>query len=65
MSKSRNTNHLQELGRFNRPQILGLWRELLKNDPPIEMRKDLMLRIVAQRMQEQEFGGLPLAACAS
>jgi hypothetical protein len=62
MSKSRNTNHLQELGRFNRPQILGLWRELLKNDPPIEMRKDLMLRIVAQRMQEQEFGGLREAA---
>jgi hypothetical protein len=26
------------------------------------MRKDLMLRIVAQRMQEQEFGGLREAA---
>jgi hypothetical protein len=59
MPKSQNTNRLQQLDRLKRPEMLGLWRELFEDEPPVEMRKDLMLRMVAQRLQEQEFGGLP------
>jgi hypothetical protein len=58
MTKPRNTNRLQELDRLNRREMSDLWRELFKNEPRTEVRRDLMLRFVAQRMQEQEFGGL-------
>jgi hypothetical protein len=45
-------------------QVLGdLWRQLFKRDPPPEIRKDLMLRVIAHRLQEQEFGGLSDAGC--
>jgi hypothetical protein len=34
------------------------WWELFKAEPPAAMRKELMLRMVAYRLQEQEFGEL-------
>jgi hypothetical protein len=40
-----------------------LWRQLFKKEPPSEIRKELILRVVAHRLQEQEFGGLSDASC--
>ncbi len=58
MPDSSNPQRLASLPHLSRPALCGLWQRLFKKDPPLEMRKDLMLRMVAYRMQEQEFGGL-------
>jgi Protein of unknown function (DUF2924) len=63
MPLSQSTNRWENLVHLSKPEILGLWRELFKNGLPVEMRKDLMLRMVAQRMQEQQFGELGTACC--
>jgi len=51
------------LSRLSKPTLCNLWQQFFKRDPPPQMRKDLMLRMVAHRMQEQEFGGLSDANC--
>jgi hypothetical protein len=38
--------------------LCKLWAELFKVDPPPGIRKELMVRVLAYRLQEQEFGGL-------
>jgi hypothetical protein len=63
MPLNKMTNWLENLVHVSRPEILGIWRELFKSEPHAEMRKDLMLRMVAQRVQELEFGGLGPASC--
>ncbi len=54
---------LADLTRLTRPQLHGLWREIFGKSPPCAMRRDLMIRIIAYRLQEQEFGGLSEATC--
>jgi hypothetical protein len=49
---------LASLPNLGKPALSKLWWQLFKKEPPPEIRKDLMLRIVAHRLQEQEFGGL-------
>jgi hypothetical protein len=49
---------LDSLPNLARPALAELWQQLFKNDPPPELRKDLVLRIVAHRLQEQKLGGL-------
>jgi hypothetical protein len=39
------------------------WWQLFKKDPPPEIRKDLMLRVIAHRLQEQAFVRLSEASC--
>lgn len=58
MPKSQTTDGFEHLYHLDKSQISELWRELFKNEPRAEMRRDLMLRMVAQRLQEQEFGGV-------
>lgn len=38
---------------LHKPALADLWQRLFKTDPPPGMRKELMLRFVAYRMQEQ------------
>jgi hypothetical protein len=54
---------LASLPNLAKPALSKLWRQIFKKEPPPEIRKDLMLRIVAHRLQEQEFGGLHDARC--
>jgi hypothetical protein len=63
MPKRQDTDRVERLHLLTKSQILGLWYELFKNEPPSEMRKDLLLRIGAQRFQEVEFGGLRETSC--
>jgi hypothetical protein len=57
------SQRLASLPHFSKPGLCELWRQLFKRDPPPEIRKDLMLRVIAHRLQEQEFGGLSDAGC--
>ena len=57
MPDSAITQRLASLRHLSKPALCGLWQQLFK-EPPSQMRKDLMFRIVAHRLQEQEFGGL-------
>jgi len=57
------TKHLASLSTLSKPALCDLWRQLFKKEPPPEIRKDLMLRVIGHRLQEQEFGGLSDAGC--
>jgi hypothetical protein len=48
---------------LNKSELYVLWRKLFQREPPVEIRRDLMVRMVAQRLQEQEFGELGTASC--
>jgi hypothetical protein len=47
---------------LNKAQLLAIWAENFSKDPPPNLRKELMVPILAYRMQEKEFGGLSHAA---
>jgi hypothetical protein len=57
------TQKLSSLPSLTKAALHDLWRRLFKGDPLPEIRKDLMLQIVAYRLQEQELGGLNDAYC--
>jgi Protein of unknown function (DUF2924) len=63
MPKPENSSHLEELHQLTKCELAALWRQLFRNDSPAQMRKDLMHRMVAHRLQEQQFGGLSAASC--
>jgi hypothetical protein len=48
---------LASLPSLAKPQLCELWWELFKKEPPV-IRKELMIRVVAYRLQEREFGEL-------
>ena len=52
------TDQMSSLRSLHKEALAGLWRELFEKDPPIRVRKELMLQFVAYRMQEKEFGSL-------
>ena len=43
---------------LNKAQLLLVWKKNFSQDPPPKLRKELMVPILAYRMQEKEFGGL-------
>jgi hypothetical protein len=45
---------LSALPLLQKPALSEVWRELFETDPPTRMRKELLVRFVAYRMQEQE-----------
>jgi hypothetical protein len=53
---------LAELPTLNRAQLLPIWGENFNSPPPPKLRKELLLPILAYRMQEREFGGLSHSA---
>jgi hypothetical protein len=58
MANSCIADQLSSLPHLHKPVLSELWRQLFKIDPPLRMRKELMLQFVAYRMQEREFGAL-------
>jgi Protein of unknown function (DUF2924) len=63
MPNSSIQKRLASLSKLGKPELHELWRQVFKKEPPPEMRKDLMLRVVAHRLQERGFGGLSDASC--
>lgn len=53
---------IEGLPTLNKAQLLAIWTENFSTAPPSKLRKELMVPILAYRMQEKEFGGLSHAA---
>ena len=58
MPDSSISQPLASLPNLNKPALCGLWQQLFRSQPPLKMRKGLILRVIAYGLQEQEFGGL-------
>jgi Protein of unknown function (DUF2924) len=54
----RLSEQIATLPSLNRVQLLAIWAENFSKDPPPNLRKELIVPILAYRMQEREFGGL-------
>ena len=55
-------DRISALPALDRAQLLILWRENFAKEPPPKLRKELMVPILAYRMQEKEYGGLSHSA---
>jgi hypothetical protein len=42
---------------MNKAQLLAIWAKNFREAPPSPLRKDLMVPILAYRIQEREYGG--------
>jgi hypothetical protein len=49
---------LQKLPHLPKPELLALWRELFAQSAHPRLRRNLMIPILAYRIQEQAYGGL-------
>src|SRR5712691_6086533 len=54
-------NRLTLLPRMTKAQLLALWKELFRVPRPRQVRRGLIIRILAYRIQEQAYGGLNAA----
>jgi hypothetical protein len=52
---------LADLRELDKVALTDLWRQFFDASPPVKLRRDLMIPILAYRIQEQAFG--PLKAC--
>jgi Protein of unknown function (DUF2924) len=52
------SERLKSLPGLDKPDLCKLWSELLKEPFPVGVRRELLVRILAYRLQEQAFGGL-------
>jgi hypothetical protein len=52
------SEQIATLPSLNKAQLLAIWAENFNKDPPPNLRKELMVPLLAYRMQEREFGGL-------
>jgi hypothetical protein len=58
MPSSSITQRLASLENLSKPALCGLWQQVFRSEPPCKMRKELLVRVIAYRLQEQEFGGM-------
>jgi Protein of unknown function (DUF2924) len=49
---------LSSLPHLPKQSLTGLWRELFQANSPPRMRKEMMVPLLAYRLQEREFGAL-------
>jgi hypothetical protein len=49
---------LQELPQLSKPKLLTLWQELFAKPAHPRLRRNLMIPVLAYRLQEQAYGGL-------
>src|SRR5579862_2319127 len=63
MADSRCAKRLASLPGLSCTALSELWRQLFQKEPPPQIRKDLLVRIIAYRLQEEEFGDLSEASC--
>jgi hypothetical protein len=53
---------LAALPQLSKTSLYDLWKQLFKASPSPKLRRDLMVPILAHRLQEQSFGSLKSAA---
>jgi len=56
------SERLKSLPEMDKPALCQLWSELFKEPVPVGVRRELVVRILAYRLQEQAFGGLSPAS---
>jgi hypothetical protein len=56
------TSVIEQLGRLSRSHLLDRWREIYGNTPSPKMRRELLVPLLAYRLQERTYGGLSSAA---
>jgi hypothetical protein len=56
------SDQIVSLPAMSKAQLLSIWAKNFNQAPPPSLRKDLMVPILAYRIQEREFGGLANAA---
>jgi len=49
---------LKNLPGMNRDALCRQWRECFRNPAPVGVRREILVRILAYRIQEQAYGGL-------
>jgi hypothetical protein len=54
---------LEELPRLDRKNLLGLWLELFGRPAHPRLRREILVPVLAYRMQEKAFGGLKPSTC--
>jgi hypothetical protein len=52
------SEQLNSLPEMNKAALGALWRENFGSPPPEQTRRDLIIRVLAYKIQEQAFGGL-------
>ena len=52
------TIKLEELPHLPKPELLALWQELFAKPADPRLRRNLMIPVLAYRLQEQAYGGL-------
>jgi Protein of unknown function (DUF2924) len=52
------SERLKSIPAMDKPTLCKLWSELFKEPIPLGVRRELLVRILAYRLQEQAFGGL-------
>ena len=55
-------NRLTLLPTMGKTQLLALWKQVTRTPPPRQVRRDLLIRLIAYQIQEQFYGGLSPAA---
>jgi hypothetical protein len=55
-------NRITRLPKLDRTALCDLWKSHFDTSPPSELRRDLMIPILAYRIQEQAFGSLKAAS---
>ena len=56
-----STPKFDTLSKLKREALVPVWREHFNEDPPPRLRKELMVPLLAYRIQEREHGGLSQA----
>jgi hypothetical protein len=49
---------IADLPAMSKAELLAIWAHNFNQPPPLTLRKDLMVPILAYRIQEREYGGL-------
>ena len=52
---------IADLANRSTQDLRGAWRQLHRTGPPLGLSRDLMIRALAQQLQEQSYGGVGLA----
>ena len=53
---------LAELPDLSKTRLHDMWNELFHHDPPVRLRRDVMISILGYRLQEQASGGISAEA---
>lgn len=62
LESERIAQELQLLPRQSTRELSDRWKLLMGTPPPTKLSRDLLMRAIAEKLQEAAFGGLPLAA---